>query len=101
MNVYGEDGETILFRALNLETGEIYPIYEEVPMHSDLLGSFHSPYDIHIGSITGVVSIEHLQTTDIDGVYDIQGRKVDKANMKKGIYMVVKKQQHQIQKEIK
>ena len=101
MNVFGEDGETIVFRAMRLTTGEILPIVEEVPMCSDLLGNFHSPYDLHIGSKTGIVSTEHYQPTNNEDVYDVQGRKVDKSRMKKGVYVIVNDHQKQIQKVIK
>ena len=101
MNVFGEDGETIVFRAMRLTTGEILPIVEEVPMCSDLLGNFHSPYDLHIGSKTGIVSTEHYQPTNNEDVYDVQGRKVDKSRMNKGVYVIVNDHQKQIQKVIK
>ncbi len=100
MNVYGEDGETITFKAMSTENGELLSTVESESMHSDLIGNLHHPYDLHIGIYTGIVSTYNSTTTNIDYIYDMQGRKVDNSQMRKGIY-VVKQQQNQIQKVIK
>lgn len=87
MNVYGEKGDVITFRALHRESGEVLNIAEEVPLCSDLFGTIQKPYELHIGNYTGIILTDSYKNSNNTVVYDVQGRKIDKSRMKKGVYV--------------
>ena len=101
MNVYGEKGDIITFRARHRESGEVLMIAEQESMHTDVLGSLHQPYDLHIGRNTGIVSNENSQGMYRFEVYDMQGRKIDKSQIKNGVYLQIDSGQKNTRKIIK
>ena len=101
MNVYGKSGETITFRVMHRESGEVQIIAEQEPLYSDLLGTIQKPYELHIGNFTGIISTNGYQDKNSTAVYDVQGRKVDKNQMKKGVYVVVEDNHSQAKKVVK
>lgn len=89
MNVYGENGDVIKFRALHCESGEVLTIAEKEIMRTDVIGSIHQPYDLHIGRNTGIVTNENPHKTHRVEFYDMQGRRIDNSQIKKGVYLQI------------
>ena len=101
MNVYGQGGEPIRFYAMNCETGEVLPVAETEPFEANVLGTMLQPYALHIGEPTGISQTEDGRWMTDDAVYDLQGRKVDGMQMKKGIYVTSDRNRSKTQKVIR
>ncbi len=101
MNVYGQGGEPIRFYAMNCETGEVLPVAETEPFEANVLGTMLQPYALHIGEPTGISQTEDGRWMTDDAVYDLQGRKVDGMQMKKGIYVTSNRNRSKTQKVIR
>lgn len=100
MNVYGQGGEQIEFRAMNYETGEVLFAVEQEPFHADVVGTMNSPYELHIGEATGIAG--NTRETNADSrYYDLQGRKVENGQMQKGLYIVTDSNRNNTQKVVK
>lgn len=101
MNVYGQGGEQIVFRAMYRESGEVVPISEQEAFRADLLGSVSEPYQLTIGTVTGIVDNERMRTGENEErAYDLQGRRV-KSQTSKGIYIVTDGKKSRTQKVVK
>lgn len=101
MNVYGQGGEQIVFRAMYRESGEVVPISEQEAFRADLLGSVSEPYQLTIGTVTGIVDNERMRTGENEErAYDLQGRRV-KSQASKGIYIVTDGKKSRTQKVVK
>ena len=100
MNVYGQGGEQIEFHAMNYETGELLIAVEQEPFRADVVGTMNSPYQMHIGEATGIAGNNAGSTSD-SRYYDLQGRKVENGQMRKGLYIVTGSNRNKTQKVVK
>ena len=100
MNVYGRSGDPISFRAMNVLTGEVMDVQETEPFRSDVLGALTpgQPLQLHAGETTGMRTVTTAPDTN---VYDMQGRKVDAARTKKGVYIVTGGNKQKAQKMVR
>ena len=91
MNVCGEGGEAITFKALDKKTGIIIDINADVVFTDDMLGTYTSPYQLQIDEeTTSIISIDHGQWTmdnEAGAWYDMQGRNLQGKPTSKGIYI--------------
>ena len=51
LSVYGENNETITFLASDNTTNDLYELKESIPFKADNVGSYRSPYSLHIGDM--------------------------------------------------
>ena len=59
MNIYGESGETIIFRAVDQASEQAYGIRETALFEETLLGSLNRPYVLNLGDTeTGISAVE-------------------------------------------
>jgi len=67
-------------------TGEsTYYLNQTELFHANaMMGSMAQPYVLQLGGTTGVNAIEYAP---VDNYYDLQGRKVENAHMRKGVYI--------------
>jgi hypothetical protein len=100
MNVYGQGGEMIVFRAMNYETGEVLYAAEQETFRADVVGTMNSPYQMHIGDATGIAGNNAGSISD-SRYYDLQGRTVNDINAQKGLYIVTDSQRSKTQKVVK
>jgi len=100
MNVYGQGGEMIVFRAMNYETGEVLYAAEQETFRADVVGTMNSPYQMHIGDATGIAGNNAGSISD-SRYYDLQGRAVNDINAQKGLYIVTDSQRSKTQKVVK
>ena len=101
MNVYGQGGEQIVFRAMYRESGEVVTISEQEAFRADLLGSVSEPYQLTIGTVTGIVDNERMRSGENEErTYDLQGRRVN-SQTSKGIYIVTDGKKSRTQKVVK
>ncbi len=100
MNVYGQSGEMIVFRAMNYETGEVLYAAEQETFRADVVGTMNSPYQMHIGDATGIAGNNAGSISD-SRYYDLQGRTVNDINAQKGLYIVTDSQRNKTQKVVK
>lgn len=100
MNVYGNGGEQIAFRVLNLQTGEVLSVSNLEDFRPEVLGTMTQPYELHIGDPTGVKAmVMPLQTTS---VYDLMGRRLHPSTpLGKGVYVVTDGENRTTQKVIR
>ena len=101
MNVYGQGGEPIVFYAMNLETGEVQPVVESEQFQANVLGTMLQPYMMHISEPTGISGNVREILSEDGSIYDLQGRKIDGTQMKKGIYVTTDKNRAKTQKVIR
>lgn len=101
MNVYGQGGEQIVFRALNLQTGEVLHATEQEAFCPEVLGSMSAPYSLHIGEATGICNNNISVDGSDNSFYDLQGRKIDGAQMQRGIYIVTGDNKGKTQKVVR
>ena len=94
MNVYGQPGDLITFRAINVESGGMIEVeccdgswQEHLVFHSDIVGSLQQPCQLTMGVTTALNGID---TAGQQHVYDLQGRRLNswQSAVKKGIYIV-------------
>ena len=103
MNVYGDDRETITFRAVDKIDGTVYAVKESASFTSDIMGSYDAPRLLtvtdEIESSTDIASIGgDLQSptsngqhpSPILGYYSLGGTLVAKhaASLREGIYII-------------
>ena len=92
MNVCGEGGETITFKALDKTTGTMMDIQESVTFTGDVLGAYTEPFKLTLGeeNITDIAIIP--SKTDIDAIYNAAGQRVtqDKQTLPKSVYIHMK-----------
>ena len=101
MNIYGQGGEQIVFRAMYRESGEVVTISEQEAFRADLIGSVNEPYQLTIGTVTGIVDNERMRSGENEErTYDLQGRRV-KSQTSKGIYIVTDGKKLRTQKVVK
>ena len=101
MNIYGQGGEQIVFRAMYRESGEVVTISEQEAFRADLLGSVSEPYQLTIGTVTGIVDNERMRNGENEKwQYDLQGRRVN-SKTSKGIYIVTDGKKSRTQKVVK
>lgn len=108
MNVYGTGSEPISFYAMNRETEEVMQATEIEGFRADVLGSMQHPYELHIGEVTGIKTVDNgQQMADSRQVYDLQGRRIGEklsainAQLKKGIYIVTDDKNTKTQKVVR
>ena len=56
MNVHGDSNETITFLVADNNTDQVISVEETLPFQSDVVGSFHAPYELHMAG--GAVGIQ-------------------------------------------
>ena len=101
MNIYGQGGEQIVFRAMYRESGEVVTISEQEAFRADLIGSVNEPYQLTIGTVTGIVDNERMRNGENEKwQYDLQGRRVN-SKTSKGIYIVTDSKKSRTQKVVK
>ena len=97
MNVCGEGGETITFKAMEKKTGIVMDISESVPFTADVLGTYMKPFKLTLEEaleeedLTGIATLQ--SRTDMeDAIYNMAGQRVtmDKPSLPKGVYLRLK-----------
>lgn len=86
LSIYGNAGEAIQFVGIDMNTDEVYHFKETVAFVADILGSNKSPYQLHVGSTTGIEMVEDYQSST-GGMYNIDGMRVKKAQ-RPGVYII-------------
>ena len=89
MNVCGEGGENITFKAIDKKSGIVMDIKETVTFTGDVLGAYTEPFRLTFNgeSITGIATIK--SETDVDAIYNMAGQRIstDKQTLPKGVYI--------------
>ena len=87
LTIGGKSGEDDVLTFV-VTTGEsTYYLNQTELFHANaMMGSMAQPYVLQLGGTTGVDAIDNSQLT-IDNYYDLQGRKVENAHMRKGVYI--------------
>ncbi|MBO4674230.1 MAG: InlB B-repeat-containing protein [Bacteroidaceae bacterium] len=89
MNVCGEGGEDITFKAIDKTSGIVLNIQESVSFSGDVLGAYTEPFRLTISgeSITGIATIK--SETAVDAIYNVAGQRIstDKQTLSKGVYI--------------
>ena len=93
MNVCGEGGEAITFKALDRNTGIVLKIEESVPFTGDVLGTYTEPFRLTLGEeeSTGIETVYSPQlTVDNNTVYNVAGLRMtmDEKALPKGVYII-------------
>ena len=101
INVYGQGGEPIAFRAMNLATGEVMTSAEQETFRADVVGTLLQPYGLHIGQATGIVDIADGRWKADGSVYDLQGRQLTDGQMTNGVYVVTDSRKTRTKKMVK
>lgn len=85
ITVHGEKGERYTFLAVNNLTGEIYELSGSRAFAANS-GTYAAPVPLYADETT---TIEAIQNEDAlsNEIYDLQGRRMDKSQLKKGIYV--------------
>jgi len=85
IGIAGKSGEKMNFRLHNTRTGEEYDVTESLSFQQKA-GSLKSPISLTSEGATGIRSVDNGQLTNDNVIYDLSGRRVEKAQ--KGIYIV-------------
>jgi hypothetical protein len=92
---------------MNRETEEVMLATETEGFRADVLGSMQHPYELHIGEVTGIKTVDNGQLAKGNTVYDLQGRRIGEklsainAQLKKGIYIVTDDKNSKTQKVVR
>jgi len=95
MNVYGNSGDRITFRALNTVTGEEVDVTPadaddaHMVFRSDIVGTLQQPVLFRLGSTTGIRTVDNVMTNAT--IYDMNGRRMNDTPRKHGVYIVTGK----------
>jgi hypothetical protein len=85
ITIHGETGERFTFAAYDELSGQFYELTGSRAFTTSS-GTFKAPVPLYINQTTTVEAIMNKAALS-DEVYDLQGRRVDDAQMKKGIYV--------------
>ncbi|MBP3842731.1 MAG: hypothetical protein J6E29_03705 [Prevotella sp.] len=100
MNVYGNGGEQIGFRVMNVETGEVLGVSSQEAFRPEVLGTMAQPYELHIGDPSGMQTIAMPSRATV--VYDLMGRRLQPSTpLGKGVYVVTDAEKRTAQKVIR
>ena len=100
MNVYGNGGEQIGFRVMNMETGEVLGVSSQEAFRPEVLGTMAQPYELHIGDPSGMQTIAMPSRATV--VYDLMGRRLQPSTpLGKGVYVVTDAEKRTAQKVIR
>ena len=100
MNVYGNGGEQIGFRVMNMETGEVLGVSSQEAFRPEVLGTMAQPYELHIGDPSGMQTIAMPSRATV--VYDLMGRCLQPSTpLGKGVYVVTDAEKRTAQKVIR
>ena len=98
MNVYGDGGETVNFRAIDRNDGTVYAVRESRPFAADVAGTFTAPLQFTLGDVLDEASAIDQTTiaatgrkaSAIDAYYSLSGIRVASraASLPQGIYIV-------------
>lgn len=86
MNVCGEGGETITFKAFNKQTGAVHDINESVLFTGDALGSYKTPFMVTLGEeeASGIAIVQEGIVEEI--IYTPNGRRINQPQ--KGVNII-------------
>ena len=90
MNVLGQGGEQIEFRVYDKQQAKTYSINETVAFTADLVGTLAQPLQLHMGGELSGINDVQSSTSNVQRIYDLQGRKVETPKgyrIKKGVYI--------------
>ncbi|MBO4812247.1 MAG: chitobiase/beta-hexosaminidase C-terminal domain-containing protein [Prevotella sp.] len=90
MNVLGQGGEQIEFRVYDKQMAKTYSINETVAFTADLVGTLSQPLQLHMGGELSGINDVQSSTSNVQRIYDLQGRKVETPKgyrIKKGVYI--------------
>lgn len=65
ISVYGDNNETITFRAIKKDSDELFDIIENTSFVADVTGTLKEPFKLTLGSVTTGVTTEHLNQIKI------------------------------------
>ncbi|MBR4897333.1 MAG: hypothetical protein IKZ48_00890 [Prevotella sp.] len=87
ITIPGDDSTTLTF---NVATGEkVVTAPQTIVYEADAVyGTPRVPFIIDLGATTGIGKIENGRLNNNHSVYDLQGRRVDETQLKKGVYIV-------------
>lgn len=85
ITIHGKSGERFTFAAYDELTGKFYELIGSRAFTSSC-GTFKAPVPLYIDQTTSVEAIKNKAALS-DEIYDLQGRRIDNAQMKKGIYV--------------
>ena len=83
-------GSTPCMLTIRISDGQnIYLLPQTISYATDTVcGTPRAPYIIDLGAATGIVEL-YADDSNVDNIYDLSGRKVNKANsLKKGVYII-------------
>ena len=85
ITVHGKQGEKVTFRVYDEVTHLLLDVYGSRTLEYTS-GSYKAPVSLYAGTVSDINGVDAVRTTS-SSVYDLQGRRADKAS--KGIFMVV------------
>ena len=93
MTLYGEGGEALSYRAVDLMDGTVYAVQETIPFAEGITGSVCQPFLLTLGKVEGnATMIEGMlvapASSEIDGYYNLNGSRVSFRTACRGIYLV-------------
>lgn len=89
INVYGEGGENIIFRAADVNNGVVREVKEMMTLTSDVQGSRKQPILLHVGDATSISSLHSESAFASVEYYTLDGILVgtQKSELGKGVYV--------------
>jgi len=85
LTIGGNGQADVLTFVVSTSEGDHYLLLTDVFQANAMRGSMAQPVVLQLNGTTGIDAIDNAQTTD--NYYDLQGRKVNSANMSKGVYI--------------
>lgn len=85
ITIHGERGERFTFCAYDELTGQYYDVLGSRAF-ATVSGSYANPVPLYAGNTTSIEAITGKAVAN-DDIYDLQGRRMGNANLKKGIYV--------------
>lgn len=86
ITVHGQAGETVTFKVFDPLTGNLHDIFGS-RQWQPLMGSISAPVSLYAGQVSGIEEMEDGRCKMEDSVYDLQGRRIGSAQLKKGVYI--------------
>ena len=98
MNVYGDGGENVSFRAIDRNDGTVYAVRETRLFAADVVGTFAAPLQLTLGDVLdeataisqSTMAANGRQASAIDAYYSLSGIRVGQraASLPQGIYII-------------
>lgn len=89
ITIYGDAKEQITFRVADAEMGVVYDVTESLDFCSDVIGCRQSPFELHVGDATDIVSVQSSMALASVTYYNLDGIPAghDQKALRSGVYV--------------